>query len=1305
MKTHLTQRFISVALIGLLPLAAWAQPTMVTQPQNTNLATLGAPASFTATASGTLPMFFQWRKNGVTIPGATTNVATSPGTAKLNLASVQPTNAGSYSVVVSNATGVVNSSAALLTLSALPDLNASDAFAAAGNLGSAASGSGRTINTNATSESGEPNHAGIPGGASVWLKWTAPGNGIATFDTRGSAIDTLLAVYTGAAVDSLTPIEGDDDRGGFLNSTVTFNVEAGTTYALAVDGFYGAKGGLVVNWSFTNTTDTVAVITVQPQSRTVAVGSIYPVFMSVTTDPFGPAVAYQWLFNGAPMSNETNNLITLSNISSNNVGNYSVRLVTSGQGLRTNFSATAYLQLNSQDGDVNTSSAARGKFALAMNSGNGTGSYYGQQVFHTAGATKEPGEPPHCGQPGGASYWYAYRAPEDGTLTVDTIGSSFNTVLAIYTGTGSNFATLNPVGCSSTNGGTGGEVVTLSVSNGVRYFIAVDGVNGAQGLVKLNYHCTPTYLTPPVITNQPAGQSVSAGDDVTFCAPATGQPPIYYQWRLNGVNIFDETNSCLYLYSVDPTNGGTYSVVAYNAGGAINSTNVTLLITNVPVFTFTDSYASRSKLPANGAGVRRNDNFNSTREAFEPPNHGGKPGNASVWVKWTAPNNGIVTFDTLGSGYDTTMSVYTNSGSGSNLTTLGLVADGDDDGGGYLCSTVSFNAIDGETYDIAVDGFYGARGYFTLRWQTLVTTDRLPIILLQPKSVTLPPNGSTTFSVNVDTNNPNIQSIEYLWSHNGVDYITSGNGSSLSLANVSSNDVGSYAVKITQTMIGSNNPRTLTSAAAQLQINTLDGSSNPNVIAQYKYRDLADTGSGLNGIRPQIGAPAVGYSGSQLFSTYGAIKEPGEPNHCSEAGGASYWFSYQPPASGTVTVDATSVGFNHLVAVYTAVNITNFTGLTSVGCSSTNLSPGHEVSTFSGTSNIVYYIVTDGVGGTTGTVSLAYSVVAPPAVSGQPGSLTVNQSSNASFSVSATGNPTLKYQWRFNTTNNLLNATNTSLTVTNSQATNGGSYTCVITNSYGSTTSSVATLTVRTAIVISNQPASLVVLAGSNSTFTVVAGGTSPAYRWRFNLTNNLLNATNASLTVTNAQSTNAGSYDVVITNVVNALTSSVATLTVNVPPSLTNQPASQTVVQSSNVSLTVGASGSTPLSYQWRTNGTPFTGRTTTPLTLTNFQSTNEGSYDVIVTNSYGAVTSASASLYLIASNAASRFTNWSFPTNTFVVTLLGSPLSNYAVLTSTNTTNWTAISTNNSVSGIIPLTVTNSQGYSNLLFRARTP
>src|SRR5580765_5944404 len=56
----------------------------------------------------------------------------------------------------------------------------------------------------ATKEAGEPDHAGNAGGSSLWFRWTAPASGRFTFDTAGSAFDTLLAVYIGASVNALT---------------------------------------------------------------------------------------------------------------------------------------------------------------------------------------------------------------------------------------------------------------------------------------------------------------------------------------------------------------------------------------------------------------------------------------------------------------------------------------------------------------------------------------------------------------------------------------------------------------------------------------------------------------------------------------------------------------------------------------------------------------------------------------------------------------------------------------------------------------------------------------------------------------------------------------------------------------------------------------------------------------------------------------------------------------------------------------------------------------------------------------------
>jgi hypothetical protein len=115
-------------------------------------------------------------------------------------------------------------------------------------------------NVGATKETGEPNHAGNAGGASVWYRWTPSTSGSATIDTIGSNFDTLLAVYIGSAVNSLTEIASNDDiGGGNLQSRVTFSATAGTTYSIAVDGYGGATGNITLNWSLTTTNRTLTV--------------------------------------------------------------------------------------------------------------------------------------------------------------------------------------------------------------------------------------------------------------------------------------------------------------------------------------------------------------------------------------------------------------------------------------------------------------------------------------------------------------------------------------------------------------------------------------------------------------------------------------------------------------------------------------------------------------------------------------------------------------------------------------------------------------------------------------------------------------------------------------------------------------------------------------------------------------------------------------------------------------------------------------------------------------------------------------
>ena len=107
----------------------------------------------------------------------------------------------------------------------------------------------KSSNWLATKETGEPNHAQDPGGKSVWYKFQAPGSGQVYFDTMGSTVDTVMAVYTGTGVSALTLVANNDDAdasAGVLTSRVGFAATAGTVYYIAVDGSNGEAGTIVL---------------------------------------------------------------------------------------------------------------------------------------------------------------------------------------------------------------------------------------------------------------------------------------------------------------------------------------------------------------------------------------------------------------------------------------------------------------------------------------------------------------------------------------------------------------------------------------------------------------------------------------------------------------------------------------------------------------------------------------------------------------------------------------------------------------------------------------------------------------------------------------------------------------------------------------------------------------------------------------------------------------------------------------------------------------------------------------------------
>ncbi|MBK8001698.1 MAG: immunoglobulin domain-containing protein [Verrucomicrobia bacterium] len=165
---------------------------------------------------------------------------------------------------------------------------------------------------------------------------------------------------------------------------------------------------------------------------------------------------------------------------------------------------------------------------------------------------------------------------------------------------------------------------------------------------------------------------------------------------------------------------------------------------------------------------------------------------------------------------------------------------------------------------------------------------------------------------------------------------------------------------------------------------------------------------------------------------------------------------------------------------------------------------------------------------------------------------------------------------------------------------------------------------------IANHPSDVTATNGGTAQFIVSAQGTDPLlYQWYFNGTNALEGATNASLTLENAEAAQAGAYSVVVSNPYGSAASTPAVLTLVSPPQIVLQPQDTFTTNGMTVQLSVSATGTAPLSYQWFFNETNLLiGATNAVLILTSASPATAGDYSVIVSNPYGSAASDDASI-----------------------------------------------------------------------------
>ncbi len=407
-----------------------------------------------------------------------------------------------------------------------------------------------TSNKRATLEPGEPVHAGVyTVAASLWWNYTPTATTNVLVDTVGSDYRTVVAVYTNSTLATLAPVASAVGSASLKWTSVNFTAEAGLTYHIAVASYDTNRGTLHLNIAPGQQPDTNApVVTITSPPDGILVTTNRVLLTGSAVDP-GP--------NPSGIRNVT---ITVSPSPGMDAG--TTTIVTPERtligALSTNWSSLVGLvsgvnsiQVSAIDyaGNRSTPVTIQATYrvldplndffvnATVLTDAAGTNS------VNTVNATKEVGEPDHAGVAGGKSVWWSYTPSADGVLTLSTTNSTFDTVMAMYTG--ATVSSLTPVAANDDAypAAPGGySQIIQAVRGGQTYHIAVDGYDGASGVVFLTYSFAPATVYHLTVNSTAGGvvgllvgnTTVPASVDVAANATVvlTATPDAYYQFDM-----------------------------------------------------------------------------------------------------------------------------------------------------------------------------------------------------------------------------------------------------------------------------------------------------------------------------------------------------------------------------------------------------------------------------------------------------------------------------------------------------------------------------------------------------------------------------------------------------------------------------------------------------------------------------------------------------------------------------------------------------------------------------------------------------
>jgi hypothetical protein len=509
--------------------------------------------TFYAAPIGDPPFRYQWRRNGVWLPGETNST--------LQRLRVQATDGAHYSVIVQNGVGARTSDPGLLKVLAATEVDSpADDFERRPRY-DAMEGVVQGNSEKATSEPGEPLSLG--GGKTMWLEWKARQSGVVRFGLLGSSFDTLLSVFPqdgNGQRDTNRVVTKDDDRAGFYTSQLDFTALAGQSYFVQLDGFgrRGTGGEFTLQWRLDPSVPRTPVIQTNPSPVSVKPGDRATFSATIEQIAGVPPPAFQWFFNGNLLPNQIGPTLTIQNAQKANVGFYSLRIrnefgvivFSPPVGLQIGFPGGFFLHDKPQ-------------MMFLISGGEFVPIGVGSSVFKQGPwpALAKEKDPTPCDSPFVGTLWQGITATNTGRIQITTSGSTILTRMGIYMLTGAPdeiLGTNPPIVCDVTSSLSGQPcVATFDGIQGTNYTIVVEGITAPTGVVQVT--SMMGFAPPP--TNSPKYCLVFEHGSIQLSMPATNWfPAPVCQWYHNSVPITDATNATLDVTDFLNSDIGNYSV-------------------------------------------------------------------------------------------------------------------------------------------------------------------------------------------------------------------------------------------------------------------------------------------------------------------------------------------------------------------------------------------------------------------------------------------------------------------------------------------------------------------------------------------------------------------------------------------------------------------------------------------------------------------------------------------------------------------------------------------------------------------------